>query len=64
MHVTEVRLSGNKRYRVERRLFGRDLVVLQLEWEGTQTYSDGGGIQIEPVTVWRDARPEDIMACP
>ena len=58
--------TGNKRYRIEKRLFGPPLVVLQLEWEvlGREHWSNGGGMvdckAIPDYTEWKDARIEDL----
>lgn len=54
--------TGKTKYRIEKRLFKSDLVVLQVEvswgngpedYDGLPTYLSGRG--------WRDAIPEDLQ---
>lgn len=58
--------TGNKRYRVETRLFNAPLVVLQLEWNvsGDARWDNSGGIidyeTIPDYKEWRDATVEDL----
>jgi len=58
----EYTYTNKKRYRIEKRLFGPDLVVLQVkvkwkdgdnDFHGMPTYLAGEG--------WRDALPEDLQ---
>ena len=59
--------TGKRRYRVVSRLFGSDLVVLQIEYKETgrsHMYNVGGRVEIDNLpdcTYWEDAKPEDIM---
>jgi hypothetical protein len=54
----ERRLTGNRRYRVHG--CRRQLLVLQLEWAGTDIRMfSGESKEIEPF--WHDARPQDLM---
>ncbi len=58
--------TGNKRYRIETRLFSKPLVVLQLEWNvsGKLRWDNSGGVidceTIPEYTEWRDATVEDL----
>ena len=61
MHgLSHATLTGQKRYRVYKPMFGPQLVVLQVQWKGIRSELVGGHVDSEWVTVWHDARPEDI----
>jgi hypothetical protein len=51
------RLTGKRRYREQKRLFRRSLLVLQVEFHDTCW---SGGF-VEPCLSWRDATVEDLM---
>jgi hypothetical protein len=55
-------LTGRKRYRHKNRLFGKPLLVLQLEYTYVKTYdlSGSGYFDHQTITHWRDATAEDL----
>ena len=54
--------TGKKRFRVLRRLFRPDLLVLQVEVEGfVPEYNGGGPVGGSYRTWWIDARPEWML---
>ena len=62
-----IKKTGNKRYRVENRWFGKPLVVLQFEYietGRTHMWNGGGRVEIDDLpdrVYWEDAKPEDLM---
>ena len=55
-------LTGRKRYRHKSRLFGKPVLVLQLEYTYVKHYDLGGSgyFDHETITQWRDATVEDL----
>jgi hypothetical protein len=51
--------TGRTRHRSQRR-WGREELVLQIEWRGIHTYSIGGFIDSEWIDFWRDATSADM----
>lgn len=52
--------TGNYRNRTHNRIFRTPLLVLQIEETGTVFSSQGGQIEADQYTRWRDARVEDL----
>lgn len=52
-----MKLTGRRRYREEKRLFRRPLLVLQVEYQD-RVYDGFGGL---PVNRWRDATVSDLI---
>jgi hypothetical protein len=52
--------TGRRRFRVQRRIFRDDVVVLQVEYHGLSTTWCAGQIDSEWITYWRDARVADL----
>lgn len=54
--------TGNTRYRIG--LFGK--IILQIEWTYEKTHDLGGSgyFDTSTITVWRDAKPADILQSP
>jgi hypothetical protein len=57
MHAT-----GRVRWRSKRSVWGRELLVLQMEWTGTVPEHWGSFITMEDRTEWRDAKSEDVSS--
>lgn len=55
------KLTGNKRFRAVSGLFGKKMLVLQVEVTGLVDYVMGGHIECEVETWWRDAQTEDLL---
>lgn len=55
-----IHLTGRIRYRVQTRMFDPALVVLQVEYEGTDMQYSGGSVDSVDVKGWRDATVEDL----
>jgi hypothetical protein len=55
-----MKLTGRKRYRIEKPLFRKPRLVLQLEETGRETEFLGGYIEHYTVNRWRDATVEDL----
>ena len=55
-----MQLTGKTRWRSQRRFFGREELVLQVEWAGTEVRWNGYYADSEDASYWRDARSEDI----
>lgn len=55
-------LTGNTRARVEKRLFRKPVLILQVEEAGVHTYSMGGQIDDYPYKKWRDCTVEDLTS--
>lgn len=55
-----MKLTGRRRYRVQRRMFGKSVLVLQVEevWEGWHNFA--GHLDRSTGKQWRDARLEDL----
>jgi hypothetical protein len=59
--VIKTTLTGRQRHRVEKRLFGREVLVLQVELRDSGFHVDNTGYgQDVDITYWRDARVTDI----
>lgn len=56
-----MQFTGKRRYRIEKRLFKEDSVVLQVEVIKAFDYSCGGVIDIERKATWVDAKPEWLL---
>lgn len=56
-----ISLTGERRYRVQQRLFRQPIVVLQVQYrvEGYEADYNGRGSDVDYVD-WRDAKVEDI----
>lgn len=52
--------TGRRRHRSQRRLFGREELVLQIEWRGLHTYCIGGYVDSDWIKFWRDATSADL----
>ena len=59
--IEENEPTGRIRYRVLHRWFRNPLMILQIEISGRNIYPCGPSIEIEHITFWRDARPQDIL---
>lgn len=55
-----MKLTGRKRYRSARTLFGKDYLVLQLEYTTEVAYMSGRMPELSTVTKWRDATIADL----
>ncbi|MEE8598460.1 MAG: hypothetical protein V3S69_02915 [Dehalococcoidales bacterium] len=53
--------TGNFRHRVHTKLFGKQLLVLQMEYEGDVMQYDGGYCEVKHQSWWVDAKPEWVM---
>lgn len=56
-----MKLTGRTRYRHAKPMFGRPLLVLQVEETGYEFDHAGGYIDSRAVTRWRDATLEDVQ---
>lgn len=52
--------TGRVRWRSQHRLFGREELVLQVEWAGREPVNYGIDIGMEDRCYWRDASSEDM----
>lgn len=55
------KLTGNKRYRLEKSFFGKEKLILQVEVSGTHFFSAGPSIEHEDACYWRDATFTDTQ---
>jgi len=58
--LTHSKLTGRTRYRTQRRLFGRETLVLQVEEYGLTHEYAGGAVDCRWVNRWRDATTADL----
>ena len=58
--MCETKLTGKRRHRVKKTIFGNDMLVLQVQVTGSRTYCIGPYVETDDVTYWRDARVEDL----
>lgn len=56
-----VGITGEWRFRVHSPLFGKQIVVLQVEVNTTHWSNSGGMVESEDIKIWRDATPEEAM---
>jgi hypothetical protein len=54
-----MRMTGNLRWRSQRR-WGREELVLQVEWDGTEIIWNGYFADSETRHYWSDAKSEDM----
>jgi hypothetical protein len=58
--LEEVEPTGRRRHRSQRRLFGREELVLQVEFKAKHIYPLGPSVEIDRVKFWRDAKSSDL----
>lgn len=58
--MSDLKLTGRRRYRHHTRLSGKSLLVVQVEVAGTDVRFLGGSVEHVNVRYWRDARVEDL----
>ena len=57
----DTKLTGARRYRIEKSFFGKEKLILQVEVSGLHCFSAGPSIEHEKVTYWRDATFADTQ---